>query len=145
VTVNGASAGSLARNWDPAAVDLLVVGVADDATVTLALCRFVAFCTSYSRDALPGIADAVEPRELVKRLLRRTNAPLLVLVPPGRDALVAGALEAGAHSCLVLPIVPKEVTAMLARTRAGNQPGRHTTNLEQAQGVDRRRDTGDEG
>jgi AmiR/NasT family two-component response regulator len=145
VTVNGASAGSLARNWDPAAVDLLVVGVADDATVTLALCRFVAFCTSYSRDVLPGIADAVEPRELVKRLLRRTNAPLLVLVPPGRDALVAGALEAGAHSCLVLPIVPKEVTAMLARARAGNQPGRHTTNLEQAQGVDRRRDTGDEG
>src|SRR5205085_5796542 len=98
VTVNGASAGSLARDWDPAAADLLIVGVADDATVTLALCRFVAFCTSYSRDALPGIADAVGPRESLERLRRRVNAPLLVLVPPGRDALVAGALEAGAHS-----------------------------------------------
>jgi peptidylprolyl isomerase len=143
VTVNGASACSLARDWDPAAADLLVVGVADDATVTLALCRFVAFCTAYSRDALPGIADAVEPRELLKRL--RVNAPLLVLVPPGRDALVAGALEAGAHSCLVLPIVPKEVTAVLARVQAGNQPGRHTLKLEQAQVEDRWRDAGGEG
>jgi len=143
VTVNGASASSLSRDWDPAAADLLVVGVTDDATVTLALCRFMAFCPAYSRDALPGIADAVEPREMLERL--RVNAPVLVLVPPGRDALVAGALEAGAHNCLVLPIVPKEVTAVLARVQRGNQPGRHTLNLDQAQVEDRWRDTGGEG
>jgi peptidylprolyl isomerase len=144
VAVNGASASSLARNWDPATADLLVVGVGDDATVTLALCRFVAFCTSYSRDALPAIADAVGAAEMLEYLRRRVNAPLLVLVPPGRETLVAGALEAGAHSCLVLPIFPKEVTAMLARAQAGNQPGRHTLNLEQAQRQDRWRDVGGE-
>ncbi len=76
---------------------------------------------------------------------RRIDAPLLVLVYPGQEALVRAALEAGAHSCLILPICAKEVASMLAHARAGNQPGRHTLNLEGAQREDRWRDTGGQG
>lgn len=143
--INGTSVSALARTWDPAAADLLVIGIGEDTTATLALCRFVAYCTTYSRDALPGIADTVGPAELLEQLRQQVNAPLLVLVPPGHATLVAGVLEAGAHSCLELPIDPKEVRAMLARARKGNQPGRHTLNLQRAQTEDRCRDEGGEG
>ena len=145
VLVNGSTVSSLARTWDPSAADLLVIGIGEDTTVTLALCRFVAFCATYSRDALPGFADTVAQGDMLEQLRRQVNAPLLVLVPPGHASVVAGALEAGAHSCLVLPIDPKEIRAMLARARSGNQPGRHTLNLQQAQTEDRWRDEGGEG
>jgi DNA-binding response OmpR family regulator len=46
---------------------------------------------------------------------------------------VGAALEAGAGSCLVLPFHPKEVVARLAHAQAGNRPGRHTRDLDQAQ------------
>jgi AmiR/NasT family two-component response regulator len=73
------------------------------------------------------------------------DAPLLVLVPPGQDALIGAALRAGARGCLVLPVHPKEVLTLLAHVRVGNQPGRHTLNLERAQQEDRWRDEGGEG
>jgi len=45
----------------------------------------------------------------------------------------------------MLPIDAKEVASMLVRAQAGNQPGRHTLNLEKAQTEDRWRDDGGEG
>ena len=76
---------------------------------------------------------------------RRRNAPLLVLVPVGQESLVRAALEAGADSCLVLPVHAKEVASMLARLQQGNRPGRHTLNLERAQTEDPWRDDGGQG
>ncbi len=35
-------------------------------------------------------------------------------------------------SCLVLPVHAKEVASLLARGRQGNQPGRHTLDLDRA-------------
>jgi hypothetical protein len=58
---------------------------------------------------------------------------------------VWAALEAGADSCLVLPVHAKGVASMLVHARAGNQPGRHTLNLDQAQIEGRWRDDGGQG
>lgn len=142
-TINGASPGSLADNWYPGAADFLVVSAGDNASETLGLCRFLSFCTQYSREAREERAEALGPRKTLPAF--RPDAPLLVLVPPGQETLVGAALEAGARSCLVLPIHPKDVTSVLARARAGNQPGRHTLNLDQAQLEDRWRDDGGQG
>jgi hypothetical protein len=67
------------------------------------------------------------------------------LIHPGQENLVEAILEAGAHSCLRLPIHAKDAASMLARARAGNQPGRHTRDLEQAQTEDRWQDDGGQG
>jgi hypothetical protein len=142
-TVHGATPASLAPNWDPGAADLLVVSAGDNATTTLGLCRFLSFCTGYSTEAREEGAEALGPRENHPAL--RPDAPLLVLVPPGKEALVGAALEAGARSCLVLPIHSKDVASMLGHARVGNQPGRHTLNLDQAQIEDRWRDDGGQG
>jgi DNA-binding NarL/FixJ family response regulator len=41
-----------------------------------------------------------------------------------QEALVRAALDAGANSCLVLPVHPKDLTSVVARARAGNRlPG----------------------
>jgi serine phosphatase RsbU (regulator of sigma subunit)/DNA-binding NarL/FixJ family response regulator len=142
-TINGATPASLADNWDPAAADLLVVSVRDNATETLGLCRFLSICTRYSTEAREEGAETLSPRGNL--LAVQPDAPLLVLVPSDQETLVGAVLRAGAHSCLVLPIHPKEVASMLAHARAGNQPGRHTLNLEQAQTEDRWRDDGGQG
>lgn len=140
--VRGGTVTSLPRAWNPGAVDLLVVGVRANVAETLGLCRFLAFCSAYSQDARHVTAATSDPRE---NQTRRADAPLLVLVSHGQEAFVRAALEAGAHSCLILPICAKEVARMLIRTRAGNQPGRHTLNLEQAQSEDSWRDNGGQG
>jgi CheY-like chemotaxis protein len=119
--VRGATAALLTQDSDPGAADLLIVGARDDVTETLGLCR--------------GLRSQAG----------RAVTPLLVLVPPAQPALVRAALEAGADSCLVLPVNAKEVASMLAHARAGNQPGRHTLNLDQAQREDRWRDDGGQG
>ncbi len=116
----GATVGSLDRDWSPGHADLLVVGGHDDQARTLGLCR--------------GLRSQVG----------RAGTPLLVLVPPTQEALVRAALGAGADSCLVLPVHPKEVAGMVARARAGNQPGRHTLNLDHPQREDPWRDEGGE-
>jgi len=150
--VPGASTSSLTRGWNPKAADLLVVGVPGNGTETLGLCRFLAFCTPYSddfrqegHDFRQGSLELLVRGASLQSPARRTDAPLLVLLAPGQEPLIGAALEAGAHSCLVLPIHFKEVSNMLARARAGNQPGRHTLNLEGAQGENPWRDNGGEG
>jgi DNA-binding response OmpR family regulator len=118
--VNGATTQSLARDWDPGAADLLVVGSRTEVAETLGLCR--------------GLGSQVG----------RARTPLLVLVRPGQEALVRAALEASADSCLVLPVHPKELVAMFGRALAGNRPGRHTLGLDQPQREDPWRDDGGE-
>jgi hypothetical protein len=142
-SINGATLASLAQNWDPGAADLLVVSARANAAETLGLCRFLAFCTGYSTEAREEGAEPLVPGENLPAL--RPDAPLLVLVPSGHEPVVRAALEAGAHSCLMLPIHAKEVASMLVHASAGNQPGRHTRNLERAQSEDRWRDDGGEG
>src|SRR5262249_29734843 len=118
--IDGATTASLVRDWDPEAKDLLVVGIRDQVASTLGLCR--------------GLRSQVG----------RARTPLLVLVPPAREALVRAALDAGADSCLVWPVHPKELASMIARARAGKRPGRHTLNLDQAQREDLWQDEGGE-
>jgi DNA-binding response OmpR family regulator len=119
--VQGATAASLTKDWNLGSEDLLVVGARKDVAETLALCR--------------GLRTQAG----------RTLTPLLVLVPAAQPALVRDVLKAGANSCLVLPIHAKEIVSMLAHVRAGNQPGRHTLDLDRAQREDRWRDDGGQG
>jgi len=142
-TIKGATPTFLAHNWDPAAVDLLVVSAHDNTAETLGLCRFLSFCTGYSTEAQEQAAENLGPRDNLPEL--RPDAPLLVLVPPGQESLVGAVLETGASSCLVLPIHAKDVASMLVHARVGNQPGRHTLNLDQAQLEDCWRDNGGQG
>jgi FKBP-type peptidyl-prolyl cis-trans isomerase 2 len=143
-SVNGATPASLSGHWDPSTADLLVVGPRDNAVETLGLCRLLSFCTSYSPEARREAMESLVPEQSPQRTAAG-NAPLLVLVPAGQETLVDAALEAGAHSCLRLPIHAKEVASMLVHALAGNQPGRHTLDLEGAQSEDRWRDDGGEG
>jgi hypothetical protein len=116
-TISGATAASLAHHWDPAAADLLVVSAGDNASETLGLCRFLSFCTRYSTEAREEGAETLDSWESLPPF--RLDAPLLVLAPPGQTTLVGAALEAGARSCLVLPIHAKDVASVLApRARA---------------------------
>jgi DNA-binding NarL/FixJ family response regulator len=119
--VNGATTGSLTQDWDPGLADLLVVGAGDHMEQTLGLCR--------------GFRSQAG----------RAFTPLLVLVPPAEEGYVRAALHAGANGCLVLPVHAKEVASMLSRVHEGNQPGRHTLNLDPAQREDRWRDDGGQG
>ncbi len=143
-SVNGATPVSLSGHWDPSTADLLVVGPRDNAAETLGLCQLLSFCTAYSPEARREGMETLAPEQSPLRTAVR-NAPLLVLVPAGQETLVGAALEAGAHSCLRLPIHAKEVASMLVHAGVGNQPGRHTLNLEGAQSDDRWRDEGGEG
>lgn len=118
--LDGADSTSLDRDWDPGTADLVVVGARGRLGKTLGLCR-----------GLRGQAG-------------RARTPLLVLLRPGQRERAAAVLEAGADCCLVLPVHPKELTGVLARVLAGNQPGRHTSGLDRAQREDPWRDDGGE-
>lgn len=149
--VNGATAASLTRDWDPGTVDLFVVGAREDLAETRGLCHFLVSCGVLARDP----QEATDTQEELPKTLglnrgrsdggRRSHSPLLVLVPPGRKDIVEDLLKAGAQGCLLLPIHAKEVASMLTRAQAGNQPGRHTLNLEKSQTEDRWRDDGGQG
>jgi hypothetical protein len=145
VVVRGATAASLAQDWDPGAAGLLVVKAREEVAETLGLCRFLVCCGLFSTDARKGGVETSGRHGNRQNQPPRAGAPLLVLVPPGQEPLVRAALEAGADSCLVLPVHAKEVASMLARGRRGNQPGRHTLDLDGAQGEDRWRDDGGQG
>ncbi len=149
--VNGATAASLAHDWNPGTVDLFVVKTREDVPETLELCRFLVSCgvlaraylvTTDSQDQAPTISGLHRHRQ---NPARRPHSPLLVLVPADRKAIVRDVLQAGAHSCLMLPIDAKDVASMLIHAQAGNQPGRHTEDLERAQTEDRWRDDGGQG
>ena len=149
--VNGATAASLTREWNPGTVDLVVVQARNEVAETLELCRFLVTCGVLARDA-PVVTDSQEemPKTLGlhrrrRHVGRRPHSPLLVLVPRSRKGIVTDVLKAGAHSCLMLPINAKDVASMLVHAQAGNQPGRHTLDLERAQTEDAFRDEGGEG
>jgi DNA-binding response OmpR family regulator len=110
----------LPRDGDPGAADLLVVGAHERLARTLAICRGWRGQTGRSRP------------------------PLLVLLEPAQREQAGAVLQAGADSCLVLPVHPKELVSVLARERAGNRPGRHTSGLHRAQREDPWRDDGGE-
>jgi hypothetical protein len=141
----GATETSLTNQWDPGEVELFVVEARLETAVTLALCRFLTRSPVISRDSQTKATDTLGPRGSLQTPAQRAHAPLLVLVPAGLDGLVELALQAGAHSCLLLPIHAKDVVSMLVHARAGNRPGRHTQSLEGAQGEDRWRDNGGQG
>jgi hypothetical protein len=109
--MEGASATSLSHAWDPGAADLLVVMACEEAAETLGLCRFLIACGVFSTDAREMRAEALALHGRRRNHARRENAPLLVLLPSGQEALMRAALEAGADSCLVLPIHPKDVAS----------------------------------
>jgi hypothetical protein len=138
--LDGATVASLACVWDPGVVDLLVVGFRAGGAETLELCRFLA-----SQKAPRGAKEPGVLAESLHHHARRTAASLLVLVPPGQETFIEAVLTAGAHSCLVQPIHAQDVARMLVHARAGNQPGRHTLNLERAQVEDAWQDEGGEG
>jgi DNA-binding NarL/FixJ family response regulator len=149
--VNGATAASLARDWNPGTVDLLVVAASQEMAQTLELCKFLVSCGVLGKNT-PVVTDSQEEtpkspglHRCGQNVDRRPHSPLLVLVTPERKTVVAEVLKAGAHSCLVLPIDPKDVASMLVRAQIGNQPGRHTLDLERAQTEDRWRDDGGQG
>ena len=149
--VNGATAASLTRDWNPGTVDLVVVEPCGEVAETLKLCRFLVSCGVLAGDA-PAVTDSQEetPKTLGlhrrrANVGRRSHSPLLVLVPSNRKSIVSDVLKAGADSCLMLPIDAKEVTSMLVHAQAGNQPGRHTLALERAQTEDRWQDEGGQG
>ena len=149
--VNGASAASLTHDWNPGTVDLVVVKAHKQVAETMELCRFLVSCGVLAKDA-PAVTDSQEetPKTLGlhrrrRNVGRRLHSPLLVLVPPSRKNVVKDVLKAGAHSCLMLPINAKEVASMLVHAQTGNQPGRHTVNLERAQTEDHWRDDGGQG
>jgi hypothetical protein len=141
----GATGDTIPHEWNPGEVDLLVVHAGEDEATKLALCRVLMRRGVFSRIAGKEVPVILGPRGSLESQAQRAHAPLLVLVPPGKQELVNAALEAGAHSCLVLPINSKEVVSMLIRARGGNQPGRHTANREKAQGEDQWRDEGGQG
>jgi hypothetical protein len=148
--VHGATIAELPRDWAPGAAGLLVVGARTDVSETLALCRFLARPTAAPSGAWPIAAAPAAPPQGISHpggapQARRAAVATLVLIHPGQESLIEAVLEAGAHSCLVLPIHAKDAASMLAHTRAGNQPGRHTCNLELAQTEDRWRDDGGQG
>lgn len=149
--VNGATAASLTREWDPGTVELFVVKARKDVAETLEMCRFLVSCGVLARDS----QDASDTEESLPKTLglhrsrqhrgRRPHSPLLVLVPSKQKRIIADILKAGAHSCLILPINAKDVASMLVHAQTGNQPGRHTLGLEKAQTEDRWRDDGGQG
>jgi FKBP-type peptidyl-prolyl cis-trans isomerase 2 len=148
--VYGAAVALLPPDWGPGAADILVVGARADVSETLALCRFLALFTVAASDTRPTAAESVAdpqgmPHPRGGARARRPGATTLVLIPPGQGSLVEAVLEAGAHSCLLLPIHAKDVARRLVHARAANRPGRHTLNLEQAQTEDRWRDDGGQG
>jgi DNA-binding response OmpR family regulator len=119
--IRGATALSLEKDWNPGPAALLVVGARNRMAETLALCR--------------GLRCQAG----------RAHAPLLVLVSSAHEDLVRAALEAGAHSCLTVPVHVEELVGVVARARQGNRPGRHTLGLDRAQQRDQWRDDGGEG
>lgn len=116
-----AKAGLLRQEWSLGEADLLVVGIQ------------------------ASIAEAARVCRSLRKQARWKLTPLLVLVPQVHSKLVTDVLEAGANSCLVLPIDAREVVNMVRHVHAGNQPGRHTLDLDQAQVEDQWRDDGGQG
>jgi DNA-binding response OmpR family regulator len=118
--LNGATVTSLDKDWNPGEAELLIVGARAQVAEALGLCR--------------GLRSQAG----------RALTPLLVLVQSAQGPLVRAALEAGANSCLVLPVQAADLAGVVTRARAGNRPGRHTGILDKAQSAGPWRDEGGE-
>jgi CheY-like chemotaxis protein len=138
-----ATATSLAHDWNGEA-NLLILVAREEVTETLRMCRFLVHGEVFSTDSRPEELKTLEVKGSRGKPARQANAPLLLLVSAGQKSQVRAALEAGANSCLILPVHAKEMASVLARVRHDNQPGRHTLNLDPAQIEDRWRDDGGE-
>jgi hypothetical protein len=143
--VNGATAASLTHAWNPDGVGLLVVRAGQDWAETIRLCGFLGHSCVSPTESRAGVAETLGLHRSEQNQARRADTPLLVLVPIGQEPLVRAVLEAGANSCLVLPIEPKEIASMLAHVWEGNAPERHTLDLDRAQREDQWRDEGGQG
>jgi DNA-binding response OmpR family regulator len=108
------------------------------------MCRLLVYGEVFSTDSRPEELKTLEVKGSRAKPARQANTPLLLFVSAGQESLVRAALEAGADSCLILPVHAKEMASVLARVRHDNQPGRHTLNLDPAQIEDRWRDDGGE-
>jgi hypothetical protein len=120
VEIRGATLSSLDRDWSPGEATLLVVGAREWESETLGLCR--------------GLRNQAG----------RAQAPILVLIPPAQGERVKAMLDAGANSCLLLPIHPQDLLNAVTHPRDGNRPGRHTLGLDRPQREDAWRDAGGE-
>lgn len=116
----GTTPGLLAREWQREPVDLVVIGARADVAATSRLCRGVRNQTGWA------------------------DTPLLVLVLPSHEASIMAAIDAGANSCLVVPIQEDELQNVMARFVLGNCPGRHTLDSDRPQREDPCRDNGGE-
>lgn len=144
--IYGATVTSLPCNWNPGAVDLLVMGIRKDVGETLELCRFLAFCNDYSADFRREAAVPFYPWDRRWNQVHKSDAPLVVLIPAGKEDIAGAAIEAGAHCCLMLPIHAKDVVDVLVRTQRCNQSGRPARlNSDKARTEDRWHDDGDQG
>ena len=142
--VEGGAAAVRREGWNAGAADLFIVQAAENEKQASELCALLARAGGLvPAGTAPGYHS--ERRENRRRTTPRNEAPLLVLVPANRSALVRDVLRAGAAGCLVLPIQADQVVSMLARAQRDNQPGRHTLNLDPAQAEDRWRDDGGQG
>jgi hypothetical protein len=122
--VNGATAASLTRGWDPGAADLLVVRARDEVEETLGLCRFLVFCGVFAADARGEREGCPGPPGNRRDEERPAHPPLLVLVPPGQQSLVKAVFAAGADRCLEFPVHTEEVARVLTRLGQGERrPG----------------------
>lgn len=114
------STASLTRDETIEAADLLVLGAQEDVRRTLALCR------------------------ALRRESGRGGPPLLVLVPADLQGLVREVTQAGADDCLVLPVEPKRLAAILL-AHQGNVLAKHGKEPAQARPEDRWQDEGGQG
>ena len=128
----------------PKRADLFVVQAGRNDQATITLCRFLIGAGAFI-PAGAAHANSWESAEERRQTMSPDEVLLIVLVPADRSTLVRAVLKAGASGCLVLPLQAEDVTGLLARARRGNQPGRHTLNLDKAQTEDRWRDDGGQG
>jgi DNA-binding response OmpR family regulator len=116
----GVTAHSVAQDWNPGPVDLVLLGARQRLEETLGLCR--------------GLRSQAG----------RAHTAILVLVTPDQQPLVRAALTAGADGCLVLPVHAKQLVDRLTRVLEDRRPGRHTLDLEPAQDENPWQDDGGE-
>lgn len=128
----GATVGSLPSNWDPGAVDLLIVGPRENVSESLGLVRFLSYCAPFSREFHRDGIGSLGLRRGPTNPMRQPDALLLVLVPPAREDAIGAALRAGAHHCLVLPITAQDVARAVMPARVGHPPHRNAQHAYQA-------------
>jgi CheY-like chemotaxis protein len=139
VAYSGAAALARASVYEP---DVLVLDVAmpvmDGCEVARQLRRQARFAHTLLI-AVTGYADEEDELlcenagfdyHLSKTTSLSTLEKILLLLQQGRGESPRALREAGAHSCLELPISAADVASTSVHARVGNQLGRHTPNLE---------------